>query len=168
MPKKKAKKSASLAKYIAILVILGTIAYGAYAVYTFQHSEENTQGFFTCDKEGKVCQLSQHIHADIEANICGREVTFEKEKGRTDQTHTHKESNKIHWHAPLKVDPQTRLPLDPKPLQVSSFLAQMDFTLAACPQNPNPDLKVTVNGLDMPSKLDYVWQDGDKIELRYK
>lgn len=169
MPEGKRKTATPIFTYLAIVIVIITIAFGGYSVYQFQRSEENVEGFFTCNEDGTVCELSQHIHADIETNICGQHITFEKEEGRTDEEHTHKETNKIHWHSPLKVSPQTRKPLDSYPLTIAAFFEQMELTLpASCPQNQHPTPSVRVNGLEVPEKLDYVWSDGDIISVEYK
>lgn len=169
MPKKKQSARKNIIRYIVPLIVLVLIGFGAYSVYKFQHSEENITGFFTCNEDKTVCEQLQHLHADIELNICGKEIIFPKEKGRTDRAHTHKETNKIHWESSLKVDPKTRVPLDPSPLKISAFLEQMEFVLPqACPKNQKPELKVKVNSQDMPSKFDYVWQDGDIIKVELK
>lgn len=163
------KNPKSLLKYLVIALVLAAVAFGAYSVLQFQRSEENITGFFTCNEEKTVCEQLQHIHADIEMNVCGKEIIFPKEKGRTDRAHTHKEVNKIHWESSLKVDPQTRIPLDPTPLKIFAFLEQMQHSFPkSCPDNPNSELNVSVNGQDMPSKLDYVWSDGDMIKVEYK
>lgn len=162
-------KKFSPLKYLAIAVIVATVAFGIYSVSQFQHSEENITGFFTCNDEKTVCEQLQHLHADIEMDVCGKEIIFPKEKGRTDRAHTHKETNKIHWESSLKVDPKTLIPLDSSPFKISSFLEQMQYSFPkSCPTNPNPILMVTVNDQDMPSKLDYIWQDGDIIKIEHR
>ncbi len=150
------------------IIVVGVLGFLFYAAREYQKSEEDVVGFFVCNEEGTVCENSQHIHADIEMNVCGQDIVFEREKGRTDLQHTHKEKNYIHWHSVLRVDPQTRIPLDPKPLYLSSFLEQMDFTLpTTCPTNDSPVLEVLVNGTLSADGLESLWSDGDKISIQY-
>lgn len=164
-PKKQGHKIIPLLIGLVVVTILG---YLIYSVIVFQQSEQEKEGFFACNEDGTVCELSQHIHADIDMTVCGEHIIFEKEKGRTDELHTHKETNLMHWHARLQVDPTTREPLDPTRRQVQAFLGQMEYTFPeSCPNNPNPSLSVFVN--DEPSEigLDYVWKDGDTITVIY-
>ncbi|MBI2195614.1 MAG: hypothetical protein HYU48_01045 [Candidatus Levybacteria bacterium] len=135
-----------------------------YSVFQFQNSEQEEEGFLACDKEGKVCELAQHIHADIGVSICGENINFSKEKGGSGQ-HTHKELNKIHWEARIKVDKETRKPLDPTPMMLKSFFEEMEQEI---PQSCNGEKAVTtvaVNGVKTELGLNYVWADGDIIEV---
>lgn len=147
---------------IVILTFLG------YSVFTYQNSQQEKEGFFTCSKDGKICEISLHIHSEIQMNVCGEEIIFPKEKGNISKQHTHKEKNKLHWHATMKVDPTTRKPLDSTPLNLSSFLKQMEYELPkSCPQNIYPKLEVSVNGKNSEDKLNYIWEDADKISVSY-
>lgn len=168
MPKNK-KKPSNIFKPLIFIAVILAIAFGIYSVKQFQSSEENIAGFFTCNEEGTVCEQLQHIHADIEISVCGKEIAFPKEKGRTDRAHTHKEVNKIHWESSLQVNPKTRIPLDPSPLTIKAFLEQMEFAFPkTCPENPKPKLNVSVNGESTPLGLGHIWQDDDMIKIEYK
>lgn len=157
---------------LKLLVLLAVIALGGffvYSVYSYQTSEQEKEGFFTCNADKTVCELSQHVHADIHMDVCGELVTFPKETGRTDMQHTHKETNKLHWHARVKVDPMTRAPLDPTLQTVQAFLDQMKYNLPeACTKNSSPLLEVRVNDVLEIRGLQYVWKDGDRISVTYK
>ena len=140
----------------------------AYSAIVFKRSKQEEEGFFVCNQDGSVCELSQHIHSDIEVSTCGEDVDFEREEGRIDELHTHKEKDKIHWHDRLKVDPKTREPIEPSRSTIKAFFAQMDYELPSrCPNNSNPELEVTVNGLPAEAGLDYTWVDGDQITVNY-
>lgn len=150
------------------VIILGVAGYLGYTVYEYNKSEQEKEGFFACNEDGSVCELSQHIHADIDLSACGEEIIFPKEAGRTDEQHTHKETNLMHWHARLVVDPETKQPIDPTRRKISAFLKQMNYEFpSSCETNKKPSLSVTVNGENELQGLDYVWQDGDKIGIQY-
>ena len=163
------KKNFSPLYILGALLIIALAGFLIFSVYSYQNSEQEKEGFFTCSQDGKVCELSQHIHAQIEVNTCGEKITFPKEKGELNKTHTHKERNKIHWHEKMQVDPATREPLDPTPLKISSFLQQMNYEFPnKCSDNSNPILSVTVNDSIVDKKLDYTWKEGDAIIIEYK
>lgn len=154
---------------LGIALVITLVGFLIFSVYSYQTSEQEKEGFFTCSPDGKVCELSQHIHAQIEVNVCGEKITLSKEEGELNKTHTHKESNTIHWHEKMQVDPITRKPLDPTLLKISSFLQQMNYEFPnRCSDNSNPILSVTVNGSEVSEKLDYTWKDGDAIIIEYK
>ena len=164
---KNPKKSFLL--FVGITIIIALAGFLIFSVYSYQSSEQEKEGFFTCSQDGKICELSQHIHAQVEINVCGEKITLSKEEGELNKTHTHKESSTIHWHEKMQVDPATREPLDPTPLKISSFLQQMNYKFPnSCSDNSNPILSVTVNGSEVSEKLDYAWKDGDAIIIEYK
>jgi hypothetical protein len=170
MPKKKTKKNPSknIFKILIILIILAAAGFLVYSTITFQTSEQEKTGFFTCNQDNTICELSQHIHSYLDMNVCGEEVVFSKETGDLDKLHIHKDKNKLHWHSPLRVDPTTRMPLDASVLSLQSFLEQMEYELpATCPSNENPILTVIANGQIIENGLDYVWKDDDQIQIDY-
>lgn len=176
MPKKKKKSAKTPQKkrrnpllfIVSGILLTFLIGFGVYSVVTYQNSSQEAEGFLTCNANKTKCELSQHIHADIKMTVCGEEITFPKEKGNINLQHTHKENNKLHWHARIKVDPQTQEPLDTTPMQLKAFLEQMDYTLpASCPNNANPVLSVEINATPTEKLLEYVWSDGDIITVEY-
>ena len=166
---KSPKKIFSPLYILGILLITALAGFLIFSAYSYQNSEQEKEGFFACSQDGKICELSQHVHAQIEVNVCGEKITLSKEKGELNKTHTHKEKDKIHWHEKMQVDPATREPLDSTPLKISSFLQQMNYEFPdKCSDNSNPMLSVTVNGSEASEKLDYTWKDGDDIIIEYK
>jgi hypothetical protein len=168
-----AKKKTTQKKFLTTFyILLATIIIGflAYSGYKFQTSEQEEAGFFVCNNEGTECELSQHIHADITLNVCGEVIDFPREKGRTDEMHTHKEKNYMHWHARLKVDPQTREPIGSERdrTTIEAFLTQMEFEFpSSCEGNPEPTLTVLVRDVPNSEGLDYTWLDGNDIVIDY-
>lgn len=156
---------------VVLVFLLGFIALLAYSAYLFQNAPQEEEGFFVCNDEKTECRLSQHIHADISVSVCGDDFTFPRETGRTDEMHTHKERNYMHWHSPIKVDPVTRdvLPEDRNRVTVQAFLDQMQFKFpGACPNNQNPQMVFRVNEEIREEGTAYIWKDGDDIVIVYE
>lgn len=158
-----------MAKKLFVFLAILIATFLGYSVFTYQNSDQEQEGFFTCSKDGKTCEISRHIHSEIEMNVCGEEIIFPKEKGNTSKQHTHKEKNKIHWqHESMPVDPITREPLDKTPLTISAFLEQMEHNFPnSCPNNNSPKIEVSVNGKIIKDGLNYVWKDADIISVSY-
>lgn len=163
------KKNKSLITPLLIFITILIISFLSYSAITYQNSQQEQEGFFTCNKDATICELSQHVHADIEMNVCTEEIVFPKEKGDITKQHTHKEKNKIHWqHGSMRVDPITRKPLDKTFLTISAFLEQMEHNFPnSCPNNNSPKLEVSVNGQIIKDGLNYVWKDADVISVGY-
>lgn len=165
-PKSPKNKIVKFVGAIAALAIFGLLGY---SVYSYQVSTQEKEGFLVCNDKKTECELSQHIHADIHLTVCGKEIIFPKENGNTTRQHTHKEQNKIHWHAPLKVNPTTKKPIDPTKVSVASFLKEMKFTFPeTCPNNKSPKLTAIINAKRNNDPLSYVWKDGDTITIVYE
>jgi len=151
---------------VILLFIVGTIAYLG---LKFKDSEHAQEGFFVCNKEKTICEESRHIHADIIMTVCGEEIAFARDKGRTDMQHTHKEKNKIHWHNRVRVHPETKEPLIPRHLVIEEFFKQMRYRLPlTCPKNSSPTLTVSLNGEVVENGLATTWEDDDSIDIVYE
>ena len=71
---KNPKKSFLL--FVGITIIIALAGFLIFSVYSYQSSEQEKEGFFTCSQDGKICELSQHIHAQVEINVCGEKITL--------------------------------------------------------------------------------------------
>jgi len=151
---------------LLVLIGIGFVGWYGYSAYSqYKDSDYEVQGFLVCNPDKTICENSQHIHAYIEVNVCGKEVKFEKEKGRVDMQHTHKELNRIHWHARERVDPITLEPLDSKPRQLLSFLEQMEFEIPSSCDGKSTYSSLYVNGEFEQDGITYIWKDGDVLKL---
>lgn len=54
------------------------------------------------------CFFTTHIHYHITLIENSRERTLPFELGPLERFHTHFEKNKVHWHAQIPVDPETK------------------------------------------------------------
>ncbi len=173
MPKRKTariskKRKSSFKKPLFVLGLIFSLVIAVvlgYSAFQYQNSEQEADGFFTCDKTGKVCELSQHIHGNIDVTICEEEVNFSKEKGSLGGQHTHKELDLIHWHTSIKVDPATRKPIDLTPIMLKSFFESMEQEIPQSCNGKAAQTAVMVNDVKTDLGLDYVWEDGDRINV---
>lgn len=164
-------------------LLLGTaiIFFGVLGFYSYQQFKDSgieTEGIVVCSKDG-VCEKSMHIHAELNVAICGKDATLAKDKGDFSDIHTHKETNLLHFHERLQVNPKGEI-LDNSPLKLSNAvmaLSRMSLSDQCigdkcngkrCPNGNPGKLKLTVNGLVQKEIAEYVWKDQDKMELRFE
>ena len=181
---KKKKKSWKPILVIWILLGIGLGLLYSVAEYYDQGAE---QGIIVCTSKTE-CSIAVHIHANLDVSVCGKEHVFPFEKGDLNKPHTHKEKNKIHYHALLKVDPVTKKILDPIDLTLKAFFDQMGERFNGtclldkcngdrCSGDPTADAGVmmsvqnkNVANNEWLTNLEYenyVWKDGDKISIRF-
>lgn len=106
------------------------------------------------------CFYTAHDHFQLKLVLDGKEQDIGFEEGGLEKSHTHAEENKIHWHSTLPVDPSTKQVTDWSTHSIRATLQESGFIY--------PDKKVTVivNSQVKEEGLDYIWKDGDTIEVR--
>lgn len=109
--------------------------------------------------EQQKCFWTAHIHATVKLFKDGKELPVRFEEGKLEGQHTHSESNKLHWHGLIPVDPTTKEVTDWSALEVQKIIT--DFNLS---QEGTPVFIVNSKEVE-PS---YIWQDGDTIEIHYE
>lgn len=154
---------------LAIILALTGLAYSVYSVYATGAAQ---RGVVVCTDK---CYWTAHIHTEVDVNICGKEFRFPVEKGRLDRPHTHEEKNLIHFHERLLIDPVTKEILNPQPLTLGAFFDAMevqfdenkvlDKTNGDSCNNQSSSVKMFVNGKPSALLRDYIWKDGDKINI---
>lgn len=165
MAKKAHKKIFPLLIFAVIILFAAT---GLYFYRQYKGSDFEQGGFVICNKEG-VCEKSVHAHATLNISICQEKKNLPKETGRLNRVHTHKEQNLLHFHERLRVDPKTQELINSEPLTIKTALGELlKMELPdKCPESKPGKLKLTVNGELNAKNLDYVWKDGDKIDLTF-
>src|SRR3989344_7796724 len=150
---------------IIVLLVLGVLI--GYSVAYYLQSEVEETGVDVC--VGEVCSRSIHIHADLSGSICGQAINLTKEQGPLTEAHTHKEKNLLHFHNTLQFDRQTNRVLDYGPLALKKSLADLDMVLpeTCLGSDQAAKLQLKVNDKIVAAGLDYIWQDGDELELIY-
>ena len=117
-----------------------------------------------------------HVHADIK--ICDETKIFPYETGDLQKLHTHVETNKIHWHGLLPVDPVTRQITDESQLKLSNLFTELKIPIAndgiysfkngdACLNGRVGSLKVIINNTEQKDFLNYILKDGDHIKIEF-
>jgi len=171
---KKPKISSIITSWVALSILIGL----AYSVVYYLESGVREQGLIICEESGE-CSLAIHIHADVEGSTCGEELKLPLQKGDPlTEPHTHNERNKIHWEGKLKVDKDTKEVTDKTPLKLGTFMDVMGvrFNDKCLGDKCNDDLcngkegKLTmlVNGIPNDEYRNYIWKDGDVINLKFE
>ncbi len=135
------------------------------------------RGFVVCTAQG--CDLAVHWHSELEMSACGKPYHLPLERGDLNRQHTHKEQDRLHFHAVIKTNEAGSELLEPEKLRLGELFDQLKlrFTktcfLEHCTGDPCPDgrpgaLTVTVNGVPNPDLSDYVWKDGDTIRIAFE
>ncbi|MBI3289977.1 hypothetical protein HYZ78_01115 [Candidatus Microgenomates bacterium] len=119
---------------------------------------ESEKPITTCQAD--KCFYTAHLHFNLEVFTSGQKQKLPFEKGDLEVSHTHAEEDLIHWHATLPVDPQTQQVTDWSALKLKVILDEFGINYQ--------DKKVTVlvNGQERTEGLEYIWQDGNKMEVR--
>jgi len=179
--KKNAGSIATLAFALAALVAVYFVATG------FREREENIRSqnpIVFCRPENvppdeQTCLYTTHAHLYITVRIFGRERTLPFERGGLENPHTHAQKNKLHWHALVEVDPRTRkAPEDAFTLGGAFdnlgiyFATDGIFERRTGEANPNTGtpsgMTMAVNGEKNGEFGEYVWNDGDRIEIIFE
>ena len=174
---KKRKRIVSIIIYsLIVLIIIGL----AYSVYFYKASvEESGENFVVCQSEDN-CIVALHVHAELNINICGKELDLPLEAGDKAGTHTHKERNLLHFEEKLKYDNKTSSILETEPIKLKSFFqykgVNIKFSRECIANNCNGDLcnsksgklKFSVNGVENEEFENYVWRDKDRILIVFE
>lgn len=152
---------------LIVFVIVGLVAF-FYVANRFSGGEKEVsteKPITTCQPENappdkQKCYYTAHSHIVLNVIIDGTKVDLSFEKGGLERSHTHAEKNKIHWHATLPVDPQTKQITDYSALKLKAVLDELQINYQG------KKVTVLVNGQEKSEGLDYIWQDGDTVEVK--
>lgn len=151
---------------LIFFVIAGLVAF-FYVANRFSGGEKDVsteKPITTCQPENvppekQKCYWTAHIHMTLSVTTNGQKQDLSFEKGELQEGHTHAEKGKIHWHATLPVDPQTKQITDYSSLKLKAVLDEFKIDYQG------KKVTVIVNGETKPEGLDYIWQDGDKVDV---
>lgn len=144
---------------IIVFVLLGLVGFFIVAS-RFGEGEKGVTSqkpITTC--QGNRCFYTSHPHFHLKLNVAGKQQDLPFEKGNLQKSHTHAEKNTIHWHATLPVDPNNKQVIDWSPLKLAVVLDEIAIIYQG------KSVKVMVSGQEKREGLDYVWQDGDDVEI---
>jgi hypothetical protein len=169
------KRHFRIAPIIYSLLIAGaTVALG-YSV-SYYYGAGGEKGFVVCGDDG--CDLAVHYHSQLEMGICGEEYNLPLEAGDLGKQHTHKEKDKLHFHALIKTDKSGTEILEPEKLRLGGLFEQLNIPFTKdcfadkcsgdlC-NGRNGKLTVEVNGVPNEGASDYSWRDGDEIKIYFE
>ena len=153
------KKKASHITFWVIFLLFLLIGWGLMEYY----AQKAEQGIVVCEDpvQQKNCVIAMHIHSMVYGSVCGEEINMPREHGPLDATHTHKESNRFHWHDTLSWDEHERKLLDDTPLQLGESFKGIGIELTdSCiklPGSPRFCTGDSCPGSITPGKL-LVWR----------
>lgn len=151
---------------LIVFVIAGLIAF-FYVANRFSGGEKGVsteKPITTCQPENappdkQKCYYTAHSHLSLRVQIDGKTQDLSFEKGDLQKSHTHAEKNKIHWHATLPVDPKTKKVTDYSSLKLKKVLDEFQIDYQG------KKVMVVVNNQAKTEGVEYIWQDGDMIEV---
>ncbi|MBI2565179.1 hypothetical protein HYV79_04310 [Candidatus Woesearchaeota archaeon] len=163
-------------KPLTTILIAVVLSFLVYSVLYYKWTGAETEGIFFCNEKG--CFWAAHIHASINIKICGEDYDFLLETGDLAGPHTHKERGKIHFHDKIPVDEKRNL-LDTTPLTIKTFTKttglQFNSTCLGnycngdlCPDESIGKVSMNVNGNEELKYENYVWKEGDIIEIKFR
>lgn len=148
---------------VALVVIAVTAFFWVAKNFGGGESVESEKPLVICQPqnappEQQKCNWTAHIHAIVRLFSKGKKIPVKFEEGVLEGQHTHSESNKLHWHGLIPIDPKTKKVTDWSALQVQKIVT--DFKLSQ-----DGTQKFIVNSKEVEPS--YIWQDGDIIEIHY-
>lgn len=152
------------------LGLVALVAIGIYSYNVYKNSEIETIGLTVCNDQ-EVCEKSMHIHTEVDVTVCGKPTSLFKETGNLADTHTHKEDDLLHWHDKVKVDKNgntTGGEEDRKIRSIIDLYLKDNLPQSCTTKGPTGKFKLTVNNTIVEDVENYVWKDGDKLELTYE
>lgn len=151
--------------------------------FTGEASIKSEEGIVFCQPENappesQKCFFTAHWHMIFDVKICGETKIFPFETGELTKLHTHVETNKVHWHGLLPVDPFTKNITDFSDLKLGNIFSELKIPISnegiynfkngdKCPDGTPGQLRVFVNGEQKENFLDYVLRDGDRIKAEF-
>ncbi len=171
---------------IILLFVLATvIIFVSYLAthFTGETGIKSDKGITFCQPENapqdqQKCYFTAHWHVHADIKVCNETKLLPYETGDLGKLHTHVETNKIHWHGLLPVDPVTKKITDYSQMKMSNLFLELKVPVAAdriydfkngatCPDGRIGNLKVSVNGQEQKDFLNYILKDGDHISIEF-
>ncbi len=124
------------------------------------------------------CFFTAHWHTQFDVKICDETKLLPYETGDLVKLHTHVETDKVHWHGLLPVDPKTKEVTDYSDLQLRNVFAQLKVPVTEneaygykngdqCPNGRTGEVKVLVNDQEQKDFMNYTLKNHDKVSIRF-
>jgi hypothetical protein len=180
-----AKKEVRTNIVILLFVLATVIIFVSYLAthFTGETGIKSDKGIIFCQPENappaeQKCYFTMHWHVHADIKVCDETKIFPYETGDLETLHTHVETNKIHWHGLLPVDPVTRAVTDYSQMKMSILFSELKVPISnngiydfkngdSCPNGRIGNLKVSVNGQEQKDFLNYILKDGDHISIEF-
>jgi hypothetical protein len=157
-------KKANLLIIIFVVLGFGAFFFVANRFSTGEKGVESQKPITYCQTD--KCYYTAHPHMELRVTQDGVVKDLGYEQGDLQKPHTHAEKNVIHaeknvihWHSTLSVDPHTKEVTDYSPLKLKVALMEMGINYEG------KNIKVSVSSVEKQEGLEYIWQDGDKVEV---
>lgn len=151
-------KKSNWAILVFVLIIILALFYVVSRFGGGERGVESEKLITTC--QGDKCFYTAHLHFNLEVFLNGQKQKLPFEKGNLENSHTHAQENLIHWHATLPADPQTQQVTDWSLLKLKAVLDEFGINYQ------DKEVIVLINGEEENEGLEYIWQEGDKVEVR--
>lgn len=180
-----AKKEVRTNIIILLFVLATVIVFVSYLAthFTGETGTKSDEGITFCQPENappaeQKCYFTGHHHVHADIKVCGETKIFPYETGDLEKLHTHVQTNKVHFHGLLPVDPTTKQITDKSQLKMSNLFAELKIPIAPdgiynfkngdkCPDGRIGFLKVLINGTEQIDFLNYILKDGDHISIEF-
>ena len=180
-----AKKEVRTNIVILLFVLATVIIFVSYLAthFTGETGIKSDKGIIFCQPENappaeQKCHFTMHWHLHADINVCDEAKIFPYETGDLQKLHTHVETNKVHWHGLLPVEPVTRAVTDYSQMKMSNLLSELKVPISnngiydfkngdSCPNGRIGNLKVSVNGQEQKDFLNYILKHGDHISIDF-
>lgn len=180
-----AKKEVRTNILILLFVLAAVIIFVSYLAthFTGETGIKSDEGITFCQPENappeqQKCYFTGHHHVHADIKVCDQTKIFPYETGDLEKLHTHVETNKVHFHGLLPVDPGTKEITDESQLKLSNLFAELKIPIVsdgiysfkngdACPDGRIGSLKVLVNDVEQEDFLNYILKDGNHITIRF-
>lgn len=166
----------------SLALIIISISYLA-AHFTGESGIESEKELIFCQPENapsdqQKCYFTAHWHTQFDVKICDETKLLAYETGDLVKLHTHVETDKVHWHGLLPVDPKTKETTDYSDLQLRNVFAQLKVPITenevygykngdTCPNGRKGELKVSVNDQEQKDFMNYTLKNHDKVTIRF-
>lgn len=148
-----------LSSILILIIVIAAIAGVFWFAGRFGGGEDVKSEKPTIVCKEDECFWTAHMHATVKIFDKGEQVNLTFEQGKLEEEHTHSDQGKLHWHGLIPVDPGNREVKDWSALKVENLPKDLGLKISGEP-------KFIVNGKEV--KADYIWKDGDNIEIRYE
>lgn len=166
----------------ALALIIISVSYLA-AHFTGESGIKSEEALTFCQPENaspkqQKCFFTAHWHTQFDVKICDETKLLPYEKGDLVKLHTHVETDKVHWHGLLPVDPKRKEITDYSDLKLRNVFAQLKVPVSeneaygykngeTCPNSRTGEVKVLVNDKEQKDFMNYRLKNNDKVSIRF-